>query len=266
MGQLVFDDTLVHRLESAYRTRDILRRRRLVREALGASPGERILDVGCGPGFYAEELLAEVGGTGAVVGLDSSPQMLAVAAHRVEGHANVTFREADATSLPVEDAAFDAALSVQVLEYVPDADRALAEMYRAVRPGGRVVVWDVDWTTVSWHSTDAAAMERALHAWDEHLAHPALPRTLKGRLRAAGFADVAAEGHVFATTELVPDAYVGAIFPLIEQFVAERSSADDAKAWADGQRELDAHGEFFFSCTQFCFTATRPAALEGLAK
>jgi SAM-dependent methyltransferase len=184
--------------------------------------------------------------------------MLAVAAHRVEGHANVTFREADATSLPVEDAGFDAALSVQVLEYVPDADRALAELYRAVRPGGRVVVWDVDWTTVSWHATDAAAMEHALNAWDEHLAHPALPRTLKRRLRAAGFEDIAAEGHVFATMELVPDAYVGAIFPVIEGFVAERSGADDAKAWAADQRELDARGEFFFSCTQFCFTARRP--------
>jgi arsenite methyltransferase len=258
MGGLVFDEALADRLESAYRMRDILRRRRLVREALGASPGERILDIGCGPGFYAAELLAEVGESGAIVGLDSSPQMLAVAAHRVAGHPNAAFHEADATSLPVEDGAFDAAFSVQVLEYVPDADRALAEMHRVVRPGGRVVVWDVDWTTVSWHSSDAAATERALAAWDEHLAHPALPRTLTRRLRAAGFEDVAAEGHVFATTQLVPDAYVGAIFPLIEEFVAERSGADDAKAWAADQRELDARGEFFFSCTQFCFTAKRP--------
>jgi len=257
MGGLVFDQALADRLESAYRTRDILRRRHLVRDALGASTGEQILDIGCGPGFYAKELLAEVGERGAIVGVDNSPQMLAVAAHRVEGHANVTFHEADATSLPVEDGSFDAALCVQVLEYVPDPDRALAEMHRAVRPGGRVVVWDVDWTTVSWHSTDAAAMERALHAWDEHLAHPALPRTLAGRLRFAGFEDVAAEGHVFATTELVPDAYVGAIFPLFEEFVAERGSAADAKAWADDQRALDARGEFFFSCTQFCFTAKR---------
>jgi ubiquinone/menaquinone biosynthesis C-methylase UbiE len=258
MGGLVFDQALADRLESAYRTRDILRRRRLVREALDASPGERILDIGCGPGFYTEELLAEVGERGVIVGVDNSPQMLSVAAHRVEGHANVTFHEADATSLPVEDGSFDVALCVQVFEYVPDVDRALAEMHRVVRPGGRVVVWDVDWTTVSWHSTDAAAMERALQAWDEHLAHPALPRTLAGRLRSAGFEDVAAEGHVFATTELVPEAYVGAIFPLFEEFVAERGSAADAKVWADDQRALDARGEFFFSCTQFCFTAKLP--------
>ena len=102
-------------------------------------------------------------------------------------------------------------------------------------------------------------MERALLAWDEHLAHVALPRTLVARLRSAGFEDVGAEGHVFATTELVPGAYVGAIFPLIEGFVAERGGPAEAKAWAQDQRELHDRGEFFFSCTQFCFTAKRPA-------
>jgi arsenite methyltransferase len=97
--------------------------------------------------------------------------------------------------LPVDDGSFDAVLSVQVVEYVPDADLALAELNRVLRPGGRAVVWDVDWTTVSWHSTDPAGMERALRAWDEHLAHSALPRTLAARLRSAGFDDVAADGH-----------------------------------------------------------------------
>jgi arsenite methyltransferase len=259
MAGIVFDEDLAVRLESVYRTRDILRRRGLVREALAASPGERILDVGCGPGFYVAELLGEIGETGAVVGVDVSAPMLAVAARRVEGHPNVAFYEADATALPVEDESFDAAFSVQVIEYVPDADRALAELHRALRPGGRAVVWDVDWTTISWHSSDPSAMEHALRAWDEHLAHPALPRTLAARLRAAGFEDVTAEGHVFATNELVDDAYVGAIFPLIEEFVAERGGPEEAKAWADDQRSLDERGEFFFSCTQFCFTARRPA-------
>jgi arsenite methyltransferase len=258
-GHLVFDEGLANQLESIYRTRDIPRRRRLVREALAAAPGERILDVGCGPGFYVAELLEEVGDAGSVVGVDSSPEMLAVAMRRVEGHSNAAFHEADATSLPVADGDFDAVLSVQVFEYVPDADRALAELYRVLRTGGRAVVWDVDWTTISWHAADTAAMEEALLAWDEHLAHPALPRTLAARLRAAGFDDVGFEGHVFATTELVSDAYVGAIFPLMEKFVAERSGPAEAKAWGDDQRALDERGEFFFSCTQFCFTARRPA-------
>jgi arsenite methyltransferase len=61
VGGLEFDASLGEELEVVYRTRDILRRRRLVHEALAAQPGERILDVGCGPGFYVAELLEAVG-------------------------------------------------------------------------------------------------------------------------------------------------------------------------------------------------------------
>src|SRR5690242_19159990 len=93
MSQLVFDDNLADQLERLYHKRDILRRRALVREAVGAQPGERILDVGCGPGFYVAEVLDEVGAEGSVVGIDVSPQMLAIAARRCAGRANVEFRE-----------------------------------------------------------------------------------------------------------------------------------------------------------------------------
>ena len=94
MGGLEFDEGLGEQLEVVYRTRDILRRRRLVHEALAAQPGERILDVGCGPGFYVAELLEAVGPEGSVVGIDVSPPMLAIAAHRTEAHPNVAFHEA----------------------------------------------------------------------------------------------------------------------------------------------------------------------------
>jgi SAM-dependent methyltransferase len=259
MSQLVFDDSLSGQLDALYRTRDMQRRRRLVRAALGAGAGARILDVGCGPGFHVAELLDEVGADGSIVGVDRSPQMLAVAARRCQGHDNVQFLEADATSLPVEDAGFDRALSVQVLEYVADVDAALAELHRALRPGGRVVVWDVDWATVSWYSRDPARMRRVLRAWDEHLTHPSLPQTLAARLRSVGFADVHAEGHTFAATELSPDAYGTAIMPLIQDYVAGHDgiTEEEATAWADEQRQLGRRGEFYFTCTQFCFSAIR---------
>jgi arsenite methyltransferase len=260
MSQLVFDDRTASQLETLYRTRDVLRRRRLVREALGAGPGDRVLDVGCGPGFYVAELLEQVGPTGSVVGVDASPQTLALARRRTDGADNVALHLADATALPVADASFDAALSVQVLEYVADLDAALGELHRALRPGGRLVVWDVDWSTVSWHSADPDRMARVLAAWDGHLADPCLPRTLAPRLRAAGFGDVRAEAHSFATTERTPDAYGAAIQPLVQQYVVGRDgvTGNEAGAWAAEQAELGERGEFFFACIQFCFTATRP--------
>jgi arsenite methyltransferase len=256
VAQIDFDQDLAERMEVIYRTRDIVRRRELVREALGAAPGERVLDVGCGPGFYVAELLEQVGPEGSVVGVDASEPMLAVAAKRCEGRDNVSFHLADATALPVDDGAFDAALSVQVFEYIADVGAALGELHRALRPGGRVLVWDVDWATVSLQSADPALTERALRAWDEHLTHPSLPRTLTGELRVAGFEDVRMEGHAFTANEYTPESYGGSLVPLIAEFVAGREgiTEDQARGWAEELREGD---DFYFACIQACFTATR---------
>jgi ubiquinone/menaquinone biosynthesis C-methylase UbiE len=260
MSQLEFGEDIAQQLEVLYKRRDYRRRRGLVLDALAAQPGEGILDVGCGSGFYVGELLEQVGPNGAVTGVDASPAMLAVAAKRVEGHDNVELHESDVTTLPVPDAAFDAALSVQVLEYVPDVTAALVEVHRTLRPGGRVVIWDVDWETVSWHSEDPARMRRMLDAWDRHLVHPSLPQTLAPCLRAAGFEDVVAEGHGFATTQRDPETYGGALADLLPQYAVDQGGLDaaDAEAWKAEQEQLSERGEFFFACIQFCFTASKP--------
>jgi len=260
MSQLTFDASTAKALEKAYHKRDMIRRRRHVREALAAAPGERILDVGCGPGFYVRELLDEVGETGSITAVDASPDMLTLARRRCEGHANVTFREGNAAALPVDDGGFDAALCVQVMEYVPDPSAALAEIHRALRPGGRALVWDVDWATVWWHSTEPDRMRRVLAAWDEHLVHPSLPRRLGADLRAAGFVDVAVAGHSFATLDHDDETFAVAMLGMVADFVPGRGGVSEAEAsaWRAEQRDLAARGEFFFEGTQFCFTATKP--------
>lgn len=258
MSQLEFGQNIVEQLERVYKGRDVRRRRALVQEALDAQPGDRVLDVGCGPGFFVTEIAEAVGAGGSVVGVDLSPEMLAVAAKRADEHANVEFVESPAAPLPLPDASFDRALSVQVLEYVDDVLGALRELRRVVRPGGRVVVWDVDWSTISLQSADPARMRRVLDAWDEHLADPFLPRTLGGQLRDAGFGEVQMQGHVFATSELDPETYGGYLVPLIRDYVVDHElvAADDADAWVAEQRELAGAGRFYFTVTQFCFTAS----------
>jgi arsenite methyltransferase len=258
--QLVFDGSVADQLEALYRTQDAERRRRIVRGALAAAQGERILDVGCGPGFYCAEIAEEVGPGGSVTGIDESPAMLALAERRCRGYAGVRLLEGDATALPVPDSDADGAISVQVLEYVPDIPAALGELHRALRPRGRVVIYDIDWATVSVHSERPELTARVLRAWDEHLAHRALPRTLAAQLRAVGFEDVRAEAHAFATTEWDPERYFPVLIRLVADFVPGRQGLTEAdgRAWAEEQRELGRRGAFYASTTQFCFTARRP--------
>ena len=98
-----------------------------------------------------------------------------------------------------------------------------------------------------------------LQVWDRHLAHPALPRTLAAQLRAAGFTDVRAEGHAFLTCALDPESYGGAMLGVIEPYLAGLADIDreEATAWAEEQRALDARGEYFCAVIQACFTATK---------
>lgn len=256
---LAFDDGVAKRFDWFYASGDIVRRRNTVLDALGAAPGERIIDVGCGPGFYVTEIADSVGAAGRVTGVDRSVHMIAAAGRRIGDRRHVTLIEGEATSLPVEDGSHDAAISVQVFEYMEDVGAALSEMYRILRPGGRLVLWDVDWSTVSWHSEDPERMGRVLAAWDDHLVDPVLPRTLARSMERAGFVDVAVEGHAFLNTDAGPDAYSAGIIDFIRDFVPGHREVTDAEAeaWKLELLELSESGNYFFACTQFCFSAIR---------
>jgi hypothetical protein len=121
------------------------------------------------------------------------------------------------------------------------------------------VIWDVDWPTVWWRSEDPERMARILRAWDGHLVHPALPRSLAGHLRAVGFEDVRTHGHSFESPHLDADSYGSALVAFIAGFVVDRQgiTREEADAWTAEQRAFAEAGEYFFACTQYCFTATR---------
>lgn len=106
---------------------------------------QRVLDVACGTGAVAFAAAARVGRAGRVVGVDLSGRMVDVAAGAVapEGSATVTFERMDGEALDLPDGRFDAVLCAFGLMYMPDPDRALREMRRVLRPGGRlaVAVW-----------------------------------------------------------------------------------------------------------------------------
>ncbi len=99
---------------------------------------ETLLDVMCGTGTLALALAEAVGPGGRVMGADLSPGMLAAARNKAAGQPHLSFVEADATALPLVDAAFDGVACASGLFFVPDMDAALREWRRVLRPGGRV--------------------------------------------------------------------------------------------------------------------------------
>jgi ubiquinone/menaquinone biosynthesis C-methylase UbiE len=107
--------------------------------------GESVLDVGSGTGSLAIAAKLRVGETGAVYGVDASPEMIARATKKARrAGVEVTFKNAFAQSIPFQDATFDAVLSTVMLHHLPrPARRELAlEIRRVLRPGGRFIVID----------------------------------------------------------------------------------------------------------------------------
>jgi ubiquinone/menaquinone biosynthesis C-methylase UbiE len=172
------------------------------------------------------------------------------------------FQRADATNLPYLEGSFDAAVSTQVYEYVADLPTALAELYRVMRPGGRVVIMDTDYGSLVIYTNDEARTKRVLSAWDEHFVHAALPRTLSGHLRDAGFMIRQRDVIPMFNPEYHDNTFAKRALGLMASFAVGRRgvSQEEANAWLAEFAELGRQGRFFFSLNRYLFVADRVAA------
>jgi SAM-dependent methyltransferase len=119
--------------------------RQRLREILDPRPGDRILEVGPGTGYYTLDVAGWVMPDGQVDILDLQQEMLDHTMRRAgeRGLSNVTPTQSDATGMPYEDGTYDAAFLVTVLGEIPDQDAALRELARVLKPGGRLVVGEL---------------------------------------------------------------------------------------------------------------------------
>jgi ubiquinone/menaquinone biosynthesis C-methylase UbiE len=152
----------------------------LVADLAGVSPGDQVVDVGCGPGRFLREA-AERGAE--AVGVDPSAQMRRLAARFTPARLRprVTVLDGSAERLPLEDGSATVAWAVASVHHWSDVDAGLAELRRVLAPGGRLLLAERLARPRGWLSHHALTWEGA--------------ERLAGRVTAAGFVDAAAERH-----------------------------------------------------------------------
>jgi SAM-dependent methyltransferase len=169
-------------------------------------PGEQVVDVACGTGIVARQAAPRVGAAGTVVAVDVNSAMLTVARSLpVPEGASINWREGSAQALPMPDGACDLALCQQGLQFFPDRPAAVREMYRALRPGGRIagtVTRSLEhnpgsqliWETIARHlKTTVAAINPAFSLGD--------PSDLRALLESADFTEVTMTVRSFTVRE-----------------------------------------------------------------
>jgi SAM-dependent methyltransferase len=260
-----FNASLAARLTAVYATPDVVEQRKQTLVALGLRSGEHVIDIGGAPGYLALDMAPHVGGDGRVVVVDVNKSMVE-AARGISGDIpSIEIQAGDAQHLPFADGAFDVAVATQVFEFVADAAAAVAEAYRVLRPGGRIVVLDTDSESIVWASSDAELTTRLLAAWDRHHADPHLPRTLSRRLAEAGFAIDAVSVFPILNTAYDPTSLSYHLSKQMADHAVKTASAStsDAARWLDDFEERSRDGSYFFSLNRYVFAAHRPQDNEG---
>jgi SAM-dependent methyltransferase len=142
-------------LRAIYRKLEPFKRRAY--ELLALQPGEWVLDAGCGSGLDTTALAPQVGIEGQIIGVDHDPEMVDAANERAAAlglSEHCVHRRGDVTALAFEAGTFDAVHCDRVLQHVRNSARAIYELVRVLKPGGRLVLFEPDWSTLSIDAPD----------------------------------------------------------------------------------------------------------------
>jgi arsenite methyltransferase len=161
-------------------------------------PGEVVLDLGSGGGIDCFLAAKKVGPTGKVIGLDMTPEMIKLARRNAKkvGATNVDFCYGEMEDMPLPDVSVDVIISNCVINLSPDKDAVFAEVFRVLRPGGRVSVSDI-----VTNGELPESIRSSVAAWAGCLAGALDEQVYVSKMRAAGLADVAVTGRVYVNPE-----------------------------------------------------------------
>lgn len=222
--------------------------KRRASDMLALTPGQSVLEVGCGMGHDTQYLAGLVGADGAAVGVDFSAELVAQAQQRTAGLGlSLRFQQGDAQALAFDDNSFDAARIERTLQHLPDPALAVRELVRVVRPGGRIVVFEPDWDTVMVAGGDVG-VQRAVRAYTTDFAHAhgTIGRDVPALLVAAGCTVLDADGAFFSTRSLELADTIFGLRKILEGAIARGMvSAAGGQACWDAMAERDRQGAFY---------------------
>lgn len=237
------------------------------RERLALTEGESLLDVGCGPGPVVIDLSSAVAPTGSALGVDVSDAMVSEARRRAaEAGAAVEFQVADALSLPVATGTIDACRSERMLQWVSDIEGAAGEIVRVLRPGGRLVLTDTDWGSMTLDLPDSELVGSVLRAM-QTARGPGfrVGAHLVNLMRDLGLMEIDCTAATHVWTEWDPDAGpdVTGFFPirfvlpqLADAGLIDREAGDRFIAAIEGAARRD---RIFMSLTMYSVFGRKPA-------
>jgi ubiquinone/menaquinone biosynthesis C-methylase UbiE len=249
------EDERVQRYEQMFQWRDG-QRALLAQAEIG--PGQRVLDLGAGPGFFATGLAQLVSPGGRVDGVDINRRFVADARTRAAGRDDLAFHHVEDHRLPFPDATFDRVICKNVLEYVPDLDATLQEVRRVLKPGGRVHVIDSDWGFVVVEPWGKSTVDRFFAAAAPAFREPYIGRKAPGRLAALGFVDVKVSVMPIVDREGSGLNVLTNMAGYIRTFATLPDTEVDGLL--EAARSGIASGAYLFCLPQFLVTASVPVA------
>jgi ubiquinone/menaquinone biosynthesis C-methylase UbiE len=218
---------------------------------LAPAPGERILEVGCGTGESLADLARAVEPGGRVAGVDASRRMIEAARARTAG-LPVDLATGDAHALDFPAGCFDACRADRVFQHLDDPRRALSELVRVCRPGGRIVISEPDWETVTLDVPDRALARKVLAFLCDSVRHGWIGRQLPRLFRDAGLTGVTVEAGVLTldSAELAEEA-LGTASAAVRAYEAGALTAEETARWLALLDESSRTQRFFASLTGF---------------
>jgi ubiquinone/menaquinone biosynthesis C-methylase UbiE len=231
---------------------------RLTHRLVGACEGARILDVGCGVGDVTRELGSLVGRSGQVMGIDLSESMVAEARRRTVGTGlPIEYRQGDVHRLDVPSNSFDGCRASRVFIYLDDPRQALSEMLRLTRPGGSVVLFEVELDSWVLDGPDPAVVRKLVHFWADQLKNPWVCRRLPGVFRSLGVRDLSIHPVVgtWVFSMLETFGIHSVMEKAIQQGVATRAEVDE---WIHFMKEGDRTGSFYGTMSGMVLRGIKP--------